>query len=235
MAGGDFTFKQFSIRQDRCAMKVGTDGVLLGAWADVEGCRTLLDAGTGTGLVALMAAQRAPEAAITAIDIDEAAVTQAAGNVTASPFAARITVRQGDMRTFDCRSPFDGILCNPPYFSRSLHCPDSARTTARHDDTLSLDALATAAARLLTPDGTLSVVLPTERSADMVMAAATQGLFLKRETKVYTLPTKQPKRVLMAFARHCPDCKSETLCIEDTPGTYSPAFIALMKDFYLKM
>lgn len=216
-------------------MKVGTDGVLLGAWADVVGCRSLLDVGTGTGLVALMAAQRAPEAHITALEIDTAAATQAAENVAASPFADRVCVLQGDVRGFQTKEPFDALLCNPPYFERSLHCPDSARSTARHGDSLSLDALAEVAARLLSDGGSLSVVLPAERRTDMVVAAATRSLFLTRETLVRTLPSKAPKRVLLAFARHASACSPQTLCIEVSPGTYSPDFIALVRNFYLKL
>lgn len=216
-------------------MKVGTDGVLLGAWADVAGCRTLLDIGTGTGLLALMAAQRAPQALITALDIDSEAAAQAAENVAASPFAERICVQQGDVRDYCPDSPFDILLCNPPYFEHSLRCPDSARSTARHDDTLTLDTLAEVAARLLTEEGALSVVLPTERRTDMVVAAATHSLFLQRETQICTLPTKAPKRVLLTLARKASGCTPQQLCIEEHPGCYSKEFTALMHNFYLKM
>lgn len=216
-------------------MKVGTDGVLLGAWADVEGCRSLMDIGTGTGLVALMAAQRAPEAVVTALEIDGEAAVQAAENALASPFADRVCVLQSDVRGFQAEDSFDGLLCNPPYFERSLHCPDSARSTARHDDSLSLDALAEVADRLLSNDGVLSVVLPMERRTDMVVAAAMHSLFLTRETMVRTLPSKAPKRVLLAFARNASACSPQTLCIEVSPGTYSPDFIALVRNFYLKL
>lgn len=216
-------------------MKVGTDGTLLGAWAYVDGCRAILDMGTGTGLVALMAAQRAPEANVTAIEIDSDAATQAQENVAGSPFASRVSVLQGDVCTFEPMTLFDAILCNPPYFEHALRCPDRARTTARHDGTLSLDALAASSARLLTEEGSLSVVLPVERRTDMVMAAATHGLFLARETLVKTLPHKEPKRILMAFTRHASSCTSQTLCVEEMPGTYSQDFITLMQNFYLKM
>lgn len=235
MSGESFTFKQFVIRQDRCAMKVGTDGALLGAWACVEGSHAILDVGTGTGLLALMAAQRAPEATVTAIEIDSDAAVQAQENAAASPFASRINVLQGDVRTFTPTTSFNTILCNPPYFERALRCPDAARATARHDDTLTLDALTASAARLLSEEGTLSVVLPTERRTDMVMATATHGLFLSRETLVKTLPHKEPKRVLLTFARQAVPCHSDTLCIEETPGVYSSEFIAMMQNFYLKL
>ena len=235
MASDSFTFKQFTIRQDRCAMKVGTDGVLLGAWAAVEDCHSLLDIGTGTGLMALMAAQRAPKAHITAIEIEEEAAAQARENVATSPFARRIDVQQGDIRTWSTPIPFDAILCNPPYFEHALRCPNRTRSTARHDDTLTLEMLAAAAGRLLNDSGTLSVVLPTERRTDMVLAAATHSLFLTRETTVSTLPNKAPKRVLMAFARESFQCTPEKLCIEEVPGTYSAKYTALLRNFYLKL
>ena len=133
MANGYFQFKQFTVRQQHCAMKVGTDGTLLGAWAKASAgpCR-VLDVGTGTGLIALMMAQRYPEALAVAIDIDEKAVFQAQENVTASPFADRIQVLEADVQTFADSEKFDSIVCNPPFFEDSLVCPDPQRTEARH-------------------------------------------------------------------------------------------------------
>lgn len=218
-------------------MKVGTDGVLLGAWADVTARKAVLDMGTGTGLVALMAAQRAEKALVTAVDIDADAVRQAQENVASSPYHTRIVVLQGDVRRMfrqDSTPSFDAILCNPPYFERALHCPDEARTTARHNDTLSLDDLARTASCLLTMDGELSVIHPYDRREDMIMAAAAYGLFLTREAHVYSLPTKAPKRILLAFAREGRDAQVETLCVEDAPGHYNSEYVNLLKNFYLK-
>ena len=249
-------------------MKVGTDGVLLGAWARVEHCHHILEMGTGTGLVALMAAQRS-EAHIVAIDLDADAVAQAAENVAASPWANRIQVLEADARELpllrmeneewgmeneekkdfhsfhleakcelsivNCQLLFDAILCNPPFFENSLKCPDSARTMARHTDTLSFDELARSAARLLTPDGELSVVIPYDRAHDMTVSCACHGLFATRQTIVVPVEGGKPKRILMAFSRSGAAHSVETLCMQDAQRHYTPAYIHLVEDFYLKM
>ena len=126
-----FSFKQFTVYHDRCAMKVGTDGVLLGAWTDVSGARDILDIGTGTGLIALMLAQRS-EAHIVAVDIDEDAVKQAKENVEKSPWPGRIEVERHDICCFNSDIRYDVIVSNPPYFFNSLKCPDGQRNIARH-------------------------------------------------------------------------------------------------------
>ena len=238
-----FTFKQFEIHQDRCAMKVGTDGVLLGAWARVEHCKRILDVGTGTGLVALMAAQRS-SAEVVGIDLDTDAVAQASGNAKASPWSERVSMEAVDVKYFanrcDDRSPatcqfFDAILCNPPYFENSLKCPDAARTMARHTDTLTFDELAQSAARLLTSEGELSVVIPYDRASDMTVSAACYGLFATRQTVVCPVQGGKPKRILMAFSKQGEPHKPVTLCIRDEQRNYTPEYVALVEDFYLKM
>ena len=231
-------------------MKVGTDGVLLGAWARVEHCHRILDMGTGTGLVALMAAQRS-NAEIFAIDLDADAVTQAAQNVAASPWDTRIQVLEADARDLanlesgiqnshsshpgSKFQAFDAILCNPPFFENSLKCPDSARTMARHTDTLSFDELARSAARLLAPEGELSVVIPHDRAHDMTVSAACNGLFATRQMVVVPVEGGKPKRILMSFTRQGAPHAMETLCIHSAERQYTPAYINLVKDFYLKM
>ena len=223
-------------------MKVGTDGVLLGAWARVEHCRRILDMGTGTGLVALMAAQRS-EAHIVAIDLDADAVEQAKENVAASPWADRIQVYEADARevegfqfsTFNFQFSFDAILCNPPFFENSLKSPDAARTMARHTDTLSFDELARSAARLLTPEGELSVVIPCDRAHDMTVSAACHGLFATRQTIVVPVEGGKPKRMLMAFTREGGTHTVNTLHIQDFQRCYTSEYIRLVEEFYLKM
>ena len=133
-----FQFKRFTVYHDRCAMKVGTDGVLLGAWTDVSSSQQILDIGTGTGLIALMLAQRNVTAHITAIDIDEEAIEQAQGNIAASPWKNRIEVMKQDFCQYSANRLFDTIVSNPPYFNQSLKGPDSQRNTARHTDSLEL-------------------------------------------------------------------------------------------------
>lgn len=229
-----FTFKQFAVSQDRCAMKVGTDGVLLGAWARVEHCGRILDMGTGTGLVALMAAQRS-SACIVAVDLDADAVAQAADNVAASPWGERIRVFACDVRVLDDAFRFDAILCNPPFFENSLKSPDAARTMARHTDTLSFDELARSAVRLLAPDGELSVVIPYDRAADMTVSAACYGLFATRQTIVVPVEGGKPKRILMAFTRQGAPHTPETLVIHSRQRSYTAQYVSLVEDFYLKM
>lgn len=229
-----FTFKQFAVHQDRCAMKVGTDGVLLGAWARVEHCGRILDVGTGTGLVALMAAQRS-SAHVVAVDLDADAVAQAADNVASSPWGERIRVFGCDVRVLDDVSRFDAILCNPPFFENSLKSPDVARTMARHTDTLSFDELARSAVRLLAPGGELSVVIPYDRATDMTVSAACCGLFATRQTIVVPVEGGKPKRILMAFTRQGAPHTPETLYIQDSRRCYTPQYVRLVEDFYLKM
>lgn len=220
-------------------MKVGTDGVLLGAWARVEHSRRILDMGTGTGLVALMAAQRS-QADIVAIDLDADAVAQAAENVAASPWESRIQVVQADARQVESGKTFhfqlfDAILCNPPFFENSLKSPDVARTMARHTDTLSFDELARSAARLLSPEGELSVVIPYDRAHDMTVSAACCGLFATHQTVIVPVEGGKPKRMLMAFNREGAAHTIETLCIHDAQHRYTPEYVRLVEDFYLKM
>ena len=220
-------------------MKVGTDGVLLGAWARVEHCKRILDMGTGTGLVALMAAQRS-QADIVAIDLDADAVAQASENVVASPWKERIHVLEADARNLEFKIQnseffFDSILCNPPFFENSLKSPDAARTMARHTDTLTFDELARSAARLLSPEGELSVVIPYDRAHDMTVSAACNGLFATRQTIVVPVEGGKPKRILMAFTREGAAHAVETLCIHDAQRCYTPEYVRLVEDFYLKM
>ena len=236
-----FQFKRFTVRQERCAMKVGTDGTLLGAWA--RGGLRVLDIGTGTGLIALMMAQRCPEAQVTAIDIDAGAVDQARENVAASPFSDRITVAQADIRdeklTFGADSDaipdaiFDAIVVNPPYFNDSLTCPDDQRTTARHTTTLTYRELMEAAERLLADDGELSVVIPFDCKARLESEAALAGLSKCRECSVRTTPRKAPRRYLLAFRKHPAELETADGVIETAPGERSVWYHELTKDFYL--
>lgn len=215
-------------------MKVGTDGVLLGAWARVGHCHRVLDMGTGTGLVALMTAQRS-QAHIVAIDLDADAVAQATENAFSSPWSSRIQVVEADARAVSDIQPFDAILCNPPFFENSLKCPDSARTMARHTDTLTFDELARSASRLLSPEGELSVVIPYDRAHDMTVSCACNGLFATRQTIVVPVEGGKPKRILMAFTRQGAPHSITTLCIQNAERQYTPEYVSLVEDFYLKM
>ena len=229
-----FQFKQFTIHQQRSAMKVGTDGVLIGAWASVRvNDRTILDIGTGTGLIALMLAQRNPEAEVVAVDIDSESAAQARDNVAASPWSDRVTVEECAVQDFVSDLKFDLIVSNPPYFVDSQKCPDGSRNTARHTDTLSFSELMKAAERLLAPDGRFAVIVPAE-SAMSVIAAG--NMHLVRRCDVRTKPSAQPKRVMLEFSpRFEGAALREELTIGDgTNGGYSPEYVALTRDFYLK-
>lgn len=225
-----FQFKQFTVRQAGCAMKVGTDGTLLGAWA--RGGQRILDIGTGTGLVALMMAQRFVEAQVVGVDIDAAAVSQAQENVAASPFLERISIELADINNFGV-APFDAIVANPPYFERSLTSPDSQRTLARHTTALSYRQLIAAACRLLADEGEFSVVVPADAQRRIESEAALAGLFKVRECLVKTTPRKAPKRALLAFRKHGAVLEQTVGIIEDAPGMRSEWYQQLTNDFYL--
>ena len=230
-----FAFKQFTVRHDRCAMKVGTDGVLLGAWTDLSHSRRILDIGTGTGLIALMLAQRCMDARITAIDLDSAAVEQAQENIQASPWKDRIEALQQDICTYHPNETFDTIVSNPPYFIDSLKCPDGQRSTARHTDTLDADRLIGKVSELLTSDGRFSIILPAEQTEDLIRVAGEKGLHPSRQTWVITRPGLSPKRILMEFRKIPVTLQPDELVIELERHVYSEEYIALTKEFYLKM
>ena len=237
MRGKGFTFKQFYIDHSRCAMKVGTDGTLIGAWfsAPCDNCK-ILDIGTGTGLIAIMAAQRFPSAQVVGIDIDSDCIAQAEENVAASPWSNRIKVINKPLQEFTSTDSFDAIVSNPPYFVDSLLSPDEKRSTARHTNTLSFNDLTRDVLRLLKPNGTFSLILPPTE-ADIFLSAARGLLFLTRKCEVWSTPTSGVKRVMMELQKIVPQDipQTEQLIIEDKgPMGYSDDYKRLTRDFYLK-
>ncbi len=230
-----FTFKRFAVEQDRCAMKVGTDGVLLGAWAQVPENAHILDIGTGTGLVALMLAQRYPNATITAVEIAPEAAQQAAENVENSPFSERIKVLCADARTLSDNEKFDCIVCNPPYFDETLKSPDSARATARHNDLLTPQDLLQISAKLLKTNGSLQLILPTTTANRFVDLAKARTFALERATHIFPTPQSSEKRTLLHFFRgNRSEFAENNLVIELERHSYSDAYKRLTHDFYLK-
>lgn len=247
MANDYFQFKQFTVWQQHCAMKVGTDGTLLGAWA--RGGNHILDVGTGTGLIAMMMAQRFAQARIVGIDIDAEAAAQARSNVEASPFAYRITILQQDFANpFPLPSPlspltshlspltshpsplpsrFDAIVSNPPFFTDALPSPDTRRTLARHATTLPFSVLMQRSWQLLSDQGELSLVIPADGRSLVESEAVLAGFFKCRECAVRTSPRKPAKRLLLAFAKHPRGMERTELIIG------SDAYTELTKDFYL--
>lgn len=236
MANTWFQFKQFKVEQGKTAMKVGTDGVLLGAWANVNGAASILDVGTGTGLIALMVAQRNAEAAVTAIDIDSDAVDQALENVATSRWRERIAVTNADYGTFRQGELelFDLIVSNPPYFKQSLKPDQKSRAIARHDHKLPHETLIERSVDLLTPAGRLSVILPYVEGSVFIAMAAAKGLFCIRKTNVYPTPDGGIKRLLLEFSKVQQVLIENDLVVEDRGRhLYSKDYLSLTGDFYL--
>lgn len=236
----EFRFKQFVVSQCRAAMKVGTDGVLIGAWAGSSGVPQrqplrVLDIGTGTGLIALMVAQRMPQAEIVGIDIDEMAVDEARENVASSPWKERISIRRQALQEVG-DEVFDVIVSNPPFFINSMKSPDSQRSVARHTDSLSMEDLIRYSCRLLSDeDGAhASFILPLEATTEVQRFASIYGLFLQRRVGVHTLPSKNVKRVLLEFGKipsnNIMECE-EIMYLN--AGQKSEWYHRLTEDFYL--
>ena len=237
-----FTFKQFTVHDEQCGMKVGTDGTLLGAWAPVAGVSKgpILDVGTGSGLIALMLAQRCPEASVLGVDSDEAAALQAADNFACSPWPNRLQAKHIPLQTLaeddTLAHSFRLIVSNPPYFVDSLKNPDAGRRAARHTDSLSFPELLDGCARLLHPEGTLALILPAETEQTILALAAERGLTPYSTTYVHTRAHKPAKRVMLALAAHGTHGthKTHTLILQDESGTpRSAAYQSLCEDFYL--
>ena len=235
MSNSYFKFKQFSIEQSDCAMKVGTDGCLLGGWFNCVESKRVLDIGCGTGLIAIMAAQRC-NALITGIEIDCKAAMQARINADNSPWRERIEIINGDLLEYDCDTRFDRIVSNPPYFVNSLKCDDSSRTLARHSDSLDCNAFFKKCAGLLSDNGSVSIVIPCDIMHEWEAAAAGQNLYPTRITFIKTTPRKTPKRVLIEFRFNKAESTEEsTLILESAPGEYSGEAKVILGDFYLKL
>lgn len=235
MSNNYFKFKKFTVWHDRCAMKVGTDGTLLGAWAPVNSVRRVLDMGTGTGLIALMIAQRQPLCRIDAIDIDALAVDQAGSNVADSPFHDRINVFLQDITTMPCAETYDLIVCNPPFFQNSLRSPNESRSFARHNVALSFEVLCQKAYGMLSDEGLFCVVLPTDVRDKFVLEATGAQLFVTDEVEVCTKKGKHPKRVLLALTKRIGEiARKSTLYMMDEQGLYTEEYRQLTGAFYLK-
>ena len=238
MSSKSFAFKQFTIHQEKCAMKVGTDAVLLGAWAKTYGARRVLDIGTGTGVIALMLAQKCG-AVIDAIDIDEDSVNEAKKNVEASPWKERVHVKHISLQDFARAQDerYELIVSNPPYFIDSLPATEESRTKARHTVLLPFTDLVEGASKLLTKDGKFCVILPPREGEKFKEIALAKGLHLTRITRVKTTPEKQEKRWLMQFAfTSKPQVSDSTLIIEKdnlNAQHYTDEYKELTKDYYL--
>ena len=235
MASGSFSFKQFTIYQDRCIFKVGTDGVMLGAFADVSGIKTILDIGTGTGLITLMLAQRC-EAEITAIEPDINSFEQACSNVRQSKWSQRIRVIHTDLQKYMMESQkFDLIVSNPPYFIDSLKNPDPGKAAARHNVTLNSTDLLRGISGLLKNDGKAQVIMPYTEGNILIAEAHDFGFFCNDILKIKPLPSVEVRRLILTFSRKKDKPTEKYLTIEHGKRyEFTQEYIDLTKDFYLK-
>jgi len=243
MGSDSFQFKQFCVRHDRCSMKVGTDGVLLGAWAAQLSTvnyqlstfnfqlSTILDIGTGSGLIALMMAQRFPQAAITGIDIDLPSVEQARENVAHSPFH-NIDIRHIALEDFN-EGKYDLIISNPPFYEEDTQSKTEQIHNAKHTSSLTFEQLIKGVDRLLDSEGEFDVILPYAAADQVIGMAAIHGLYLMRRCDVKGSPTRPFKRTMLAFCRTPRETEHTLLIIRTPQNTYSEEYQRLTQAFYL--
>lgn len=230
----EFKFKEFNVKQDLCAMKVGTDGVLLGAWSSVPDGK-VLDIGSGTGLIALMIAQRNLNSLIDTIDVNLEAYNQTKGNVNDSKWKSRINVFHTSVQDFSSSHKYDLIISNPPFFSNSYKSNIDAKNIARHTDSLPFCDLVCKVSELLKEDGLFSVVLPTSESTDFINQCLKKELFINKICTVKPNPSKPAKRVLMEFSFTEKTIVNSEITIEtEKRHDYTNEYRNLTKDFYLK-
>lgn len=228
-------------------MKIGTDGVLLGAWAkpapvshQSDEQLRIMDVGSGTGLIALMLAQRFPKALITGIECDMDAAEEGADNFTNSPWRTNLQMVHADFNTIALEATpesFDAVVSNPPFFTNGAHAPDIQRLTARHEGTLNLESLTAGAARLLRSGGILSIVIPTEQRQRAEFAASMHRLNAVRICEVHTVASKPARRVLIDFVKDQQPAIVErtTLCISDADGNKTADYVRLVSPFYIRL
>lgn len=233
-----FTFKQFSVNQDRCAMKIGTDGVLLGAWTPlINNPYNVLDIGAGTGILSLMLAQRSSAEQIDAIEIDEDAYEQCVENFEASPWGDKLFCFHAGLDEFvdEPEDEYDLIISNPPFYTDNYKSDNSSRDLARFEDALPFEELIEAAALLLSDNGIFSVIIPYKEENRFVTMCKELDLFPLKITRVKGTPTSEIKRSLLAFCRMKQAPLVDELIIEISRHNYTSEYIELTKDFYLKM
>ncbi len=232
-----FDFKQFSVDDSGCGMKICSDSVLLGAWffEPYASARSVADIGAGSGVLALIAAQCCPQAAVTAIEIDAGAAEASRLNFEASPWTARLTLVEGDFSLWTPSSPLDLIISNPPYFTNGAIAADAARAAARHQQGLSYASLLRKGAQCLVTDGHLGLVSPAEFEQEIIFEAEMASLKLRRLLRVQTSPRKPVTRLLFDFGKADGTASVETLALREPDGSISASYRSLVDSFYIKL
>lgn len=237
MGADFFQFKQFKVYHNRCAMKVGTDGVLIGAWSDCEGRKRALDVGAGTGIISLMTTQRDENILVDAVEIDAEAAMQMKENFEASNWSDRLNVVNKSFQEFvnKCPIKYDLILSNPPYFLNSLKNSEIKKSVARHTELLPYEDLIDGVTKLLTDDGLFSAIFPYEEANIFVAMAALKGLYCVKRLDVKGAPRKPVKRVLIEFSKNKREVQFDDMVIEEGERhAYSQKYKNLTSEFYLK-
>jgi tRNA1Val (adenine37-N6)-methyltransferase len=231
----NFRFKQFDIQQNHAAMKVGTDGVLLGAWAHAIKPTSILDIGTGTGLIALMLAQRYPKANVTGVEMDKKACVDAQANFDRATFSKRLKLIHDKIQHVDVGLGYDLIVSNPPFFQNGLQTPDDRRTNARHTTELTYFDLIKSVNRLLSKNGEFALIIPFDQNTIVIEMAKSFELYPSRHTCTKGNSDAPTKRSLLQFAREETETTQDTLTIEYGRHVYSDAYKKLTSEFYLNM
>jgi tRNA1Val (adenine37-N6)-methyltransferase len=233
--GKAFQFKQFAVDDDQSTMKIGTDAVLLGSWSNIENAEHILDIGSGSGIIALMLAQRS-NAFVDAVEIDKSSAQQAARNFEKSPWKNKMKIYHTSFQDFSvCNTKtYDLIVSNPPFFIEALKSEDVYRNLARHTDTLSFEDLMKGISKHLSPKGKVCVILPVSESISFKLIAELNGVFCNYQTGVISKKGLPPYRLLMEFSKLKTDLKEDSLCILNEDLSYTEEFKYLTKDFYLK-
>jgi tRNA1Val (adenine37-N6)-methyltransferase len=231
-----FCFREFTVEDEKSSMRVGTDSMLLGSWADPAGAKKILDIGTGCGVLALMMAQKNTEAPIDAVEIDQSSFLEARNNFLNSPWSARISAIHDSIQTFsgqDNSFAYDFIISNPPYYARSLKSPNVRVNQTRHDESLTRTALVAVVNRLLTTDGRFTLILPSEAAIEFQDICAGSGLYPSRRLVVYSKPAAAPSRTLTEFTKKQIDYPvSSGLTIFNVDGKFTSEYLAMTRDFH---
>ncbi|MDE6582149.1 MAG: methyltransferase [Duncaniella sp.] len=229
-----FEFRQFTVDDSRCDMKVGTDSVLLGSWVRLDSPTRVLDAGSGCGILSLMTAQRAPEAYIDAVELSENACGDALKNVHNSPFCNRIHILNKDITKFDFAEGYDLVISNPPFFTEALHSPSAGRAASRHEGVFGVEWLLTNASRLLNPDGSLAFIAPAARDNEIEYLMELSRLNLLRKCSVIPVAGRQAKRTLWQVSeKKLYPAEKSSMTIRHTDQTLTTEYNTLTSDFYL--